>query len=43
MMVRLSKEFGFEIDAFHHALEAWQGKSNRLIYNSSSRPSFKGK
>ncbi|KAJ2991746.1 hypothetical protein HDV02_003499 [Globomyces sp. JEL0801] len=24
MMVRLSKEFGFKIRAFHHALEAWQ-------------------
>jgi hypothetical protein len=24
MMVRTSKEFGFNITAFHHALEAWK-------------------
>ena len=24
MMVRLSHEFGFNISAFHHALEAWK-------------------
>jgi hypothetical protein len=24
MMIRLSKEFGFKISAFHHALEAYK-------------------
>jgi hypothetical protein len=24
MMIRLSEEFGFNVTAFHHALEAWK-------------------
>lgn len=34
-MIKHSKEFGFRIQAFHHALSAWQGQSNISIELSS--------